>query len=141
MNIKEKISNYIRYTRYTDSKLNKFVPNSHIGKIFSEVYEFIEYYESGDHIDLFNKVINQYNKKLDFPFIVNEVFEITDYKDLTDEIVHSSYQKLREKKNPLRNFMKLMIIEDRSLDSSIMKKRINRGLFKIYDEFRYNLNI
>lgn len=130
--MREKLANYIRYTIYTDSKLNKFVPNSHIGKIFSEVYEFIEYYESGEHIDLFNDC--QY----DFPFIVNEVFEIADYKDLTDEIVHSSYQKLREKKNPLRNFMKLMIIKDRSLDSSIMKKRVNRGLFKIYDEFFKN---
>lgn len=62
---------------------------------------------------------------------------------LTDEIVHSSYQKLRADmhKNLLRNFMKLMIIEDRQLGSSIMRKRVNRGLFEIYDEFRYNLNI
>ncbi len=120
--MKTKISNYIKHTISTPNKLNVYVPNSHIGTIFSEVYEFIEYFESGEHTQLFS----EYN----FESCVNEVF--IDNDNLTDEIVYSAYQTLRSKRNNLRNLMILLMIEGRN---ELMIKRVNKGMFNIYKNF------
>jgi len=113
------IEKYIIYCINSEVQLNQYVPNSHIGKVFSEVLEWIGYYNSKEHIELF--------KKYDFEDSVQEVFTNT---DLTDKVVHDTYQKLREKKNRLRNLMKLLVIED---DGTVMNKRVKYDSFYIYN--------
>ena len=89
--MKSILTDYINHTITTPTDaINGYVPNSHIGVLFSEVYEFIEYYESGEHVALF--------EKYDFESIVAEVFPEV---EITDDSVHVAYQKLREKRNDL----------------------------------------
>ena len=123
MSIKDNVKRYILYTINCTNKLNEYVPNSHIGITFSEVYEFIEYYNSGEHTNIFNKY--------DFTKMVEEVFSGEEI--LTDGIVHNSYQILREKRNDLRNIMMLLMIEHQE---DLMPKRVSKGMFKIYEKFK-----
>lgn len=125
--MKEIVKSYILYTLKTPNKLNHYVPNSHIGTIFSEVYEFIEYYESKDHEELFSKDLEHFSTS-SFEDMVKEVFN---ENILTDEVIHNSYQLLREKNNKLRNIMKLLII---LYNGKLMTKRVKRNMDKIYKE-------
>lgn len=114
--LRKLVESYVRHTVITPNKINIYVPNSHIGETFCEVLEMIDYFESGEH-DIFN----QYN----FIEYVSEVFANT---ITTDDVVHSSYQILREKGNNLRNFMMLAIIED----DTLMPKRVKNNMFDRY---------
>jgi hypothetical protein len=125
--MKELVKSYIIHTIQTPNVLNKFVPNSHIGITISEVYEFIEYYECGEHTELFEHTLMKY--KGTFNDMVLEVFSET---ELNDTVVHEAYQRLRENHNTLRNFMKLIMIYD--TEQELMCKRINRGPEIIYKE-------
>lgn len=133
--MKELVKSYIIHTIRTPNVLNKFVPNSHIGKVFSEVYEFIEYYECGEHKELFQHTLRNY--KGTFNGMVSEVFSET---ELTDTIVYEAYQRLREKKNDLRNFTKLIIIYD-TAEKELMTRRVKRGSETIYKEIKKTIDL
>lgn len=119
MDLKELVTAYVLYTVHATKPLNDYVPNSHIGKRFCEVLEFIGYYESDEHLNVFAS----YN----FEAIVREVFCDSVLNDLN---VHAAYQRLRERENALRNLMKLLMIEH----DELMAKRVERGMFDIYKE-------
>jgi len=118
--LKDLVSEYIQYTIDTDTVLNSYVPNSHLGVVFSEVIEFIGYYDCNEHTDIFSTI--------DFESMVRDVFKDT---QLTDDNVHEAYQRLRERDNRLRNIMKLLMI----MHDELMSKRVERNSDAIYREF------
>jgi len=104
------VDNLLVLNKYSDDiKLNEFVPNNHIAETFEEVIDAMvfelyfpeEFETAGIH---FIKYAER-----DFKFIEDKTPEEQ------KEIIHNSYQKLREKDNEIRNNLKEMKIELRDL--------------------------
>lgn len=88
-----------------DKQINPHVPNSHISQVFEEVVDamVMELYFKED----FEKA------GIEFIKYVERDFESIEGKDepIQIEIIHNTYQKLREKDNEIRNNLKLMHIK------------------------------
>lgn len=120
------IRTYIKYVLKTDEKISQFVPNIHIADIFKDVLIYSELESKNE--DLFHNVKydpydsigtsnpddydrledGRYVKKETYSVGINDVL-IPEYFDLKrlksdglDEI-YKTYQKLREKKDVVRN--------------------------------------
>jgi len=126
--INKTIRTYIKYVLETDKKINEFVPNSHIAEIFKEVLIYSELESKNEWV--FNNVKhspydsigknnpNDYDIMSDGRYLKKETYSvginhllIPEYFDLkrlkTDGIseIHDIYQKIREKKDSVRNNM------------------------------------
>jgi hypothetical protein len=120
------IRTYIKYVLKSNEKINEYVPNTHIAERFKEVLIYSELESKNE--DLFHNVKHhpydsigtnnpddydvlddgRYVKKETYSVGINHLL-IPDYFDLKrlkndgiDEI-HRTYQKLREKKDDVRN--------------------------------------
>lgn len=124
--IETAIIKYIKYATDADEQINEFVPNSHIAEVFKEVLIYSELesmneyvfhnvkYSPYDSIGTNNP--DNYDRMEDGRYVKKETFSVgindllmPDYFDLerlkndgTNEI-HRTYQKLREKKDIVRN--------------------------------------
>lgn len=117
---------YIKYVLKSDEKINEFVPNTHIAETFKDVLIYSELESKNE--DLFYSVKHNpydsigtnnpddYDKLEDGRYVKKETYSvgindllIPEYFDLkrlkTDGIseIHRTYQKLREKKDAVRN--------------------------------------
>ncbi|MFK7949066.1 MAG: TaqI-like C-terminal specificity domain-containing protein, partial [Saprospiraceae bacterium] len=98
----ENLVDYILYLHNTEKPINDYVPNSHIIELIEEVIDamVMELYFEEDFraADIsFMKYV-----KRDFPVLVE-----SNDKAAT---IHKAYQRLRERKNEIRNNLKLMNI-------------------------------
>lgn len=120
------IRTYIKYVLKIDEKINEYVPNTHIAETFKEVLIYSELESKNE--DLFQNVKDhpydsigtnnpddydrledgRYVKKETYSVGINHIL-IPEYFDLkrlkTDGVdeIHRTYQKLREKKDVVRN--------------------------------------
>jgi hypothetical protein len=120
------IRTYIKYVLKSTEKINKYVPNTHIAEIFKEVLIYAELESKNE--DIFHNVKHHpydsigdnnpddYDRLEDGRYVKKETYSvginhllIPDYFDLKrlkdDGIneIHRTYQKLREKKDDVRN--------------------------------------
>jgi hypothetical protein len=104
------VDNLLVLNKFSDDiKLNEFVPNKHIAETFEEVIDAMvfelyfpeEFEKAGIH---FMKFVER-----DFKSIEGKS------QEEQKEIIHNSYQKLREKDNEIRNNLQLMDIRLRDL--------------------------
>lgn len=114
------IVKYINLTLESDIQINQYVPNTHIAKVFKDVLIFLElenmYYddfhgeyqhkgeewsEEGGYKEVYTTV------KTDIHFLKylenGTYFNSELLKSNTEEEIHRVYQKLREKKDEIRN--------------------------------------
>lgn len=104
------VDNLLVLNKYSDDiKLNEFVPNKHIAETFEEVIDAM----------VFELYFPEEFEKAGIRFIE---YAERDFKSIEGkspeeqkEIIHNSYQKLREKDNEIRNNLKEMKIELRDL--------------------------
>jgi hypothetical protein len=125
-NINKIIRKYIKYVLKAKEKINEYVPNTHIADKFKDVLNYSELESKNE--DLFHKVKEnpydcignnnpddydvlddgRYVKKETYSVGINNLL-IPDYFDLKrlkqDGVceIHRTYQKLREKKDVVRN--------------------------------------
>jgi len=100
----EILADYIMYTKTLDKKIDNFVENSHIVKLFEDVIDalVLELYFSNEFKDNnleFLKYAKQYFKPIE---------DLEDDKKVN--IIHNSYQLLRDKDNEIRNNLQLLPI-------------------------------
>ncbi len=129
--IDKTIREYIKQTLKTDTQINEYVPNTHIAEVFKDVliyseledkYPNIYHHIKYDPYDSLgsNSNPNDYNILPDGGFQKKETYSvginhllIPEYFDLKRlklnpiEELHNTYQKLREKKDEVRNKIKL----------------------------------
>lgn len=104
------VDNLLVLNKYSeDIKLNEFVPNNHIAETFEEVIDAM----------VFELYFPEEFEKAGIHFIK---YAERDFKSIKGkspeeqkEIIHNSYQRLREKDNEIRNNLKEMKIELRDL--------------------------
>ena len=128
--IDKAIRSYIKYTLNTKEKINQHVPNTHIAAVFKDVLIYSELESKNE--ETFHKVEKdpvdsigsnnpdnyikledgRYLPKKTYNVRINDVL-IPEYFDLKRlkkdgiEEIHRVYQKLREKKDTVRNNIKL----------------------------------
>lgn len=114
------LAGYVLYLRSNDEQINEYVPNSHIADVFCEVIY-------GMIIELYFRGECKY-AGLGFKEFAKRDFE--PIKHLPEakrrDIIHNSYQKLREKENEIRNNLKLINIRLNdicNLVNGVMSKR------------------
>jgi hypothetical protein len=120
------IRTYIKYVLKTDKKIMEFIPNTHIAEIFKDVLIYSELESKNQYIyhsikhDPYDSIgtnnpkdydrleDGRYVKKETYSVEINHIL-IPEYFDLkrlkTDGVdeIHRTYQKLREKKDVVRN--------------------------------------
>jgi len=104
------VDNLLVLNKYSDDiKLNDFVPNNHISEAFEEVIDAM----------VFELYFPDEFKKAGLHFLKYAERDFKSIEGKTPEeqknIIHNSYQKLREKDNEIRNNLKEMKIELRDL--------------------------
>jgi len=129
-NIYKSIKTYIDYTLKSETQINEYVPNTHIAKVFKDVLIYSELEDMYQNVfhnvkhdpydsigtnnpDDYDRLEDgRYVKKETYSVGINDIL-IPEYFDLkrlkidgVDEI-HRTYQKLREKKDKVRNTLKL----------------------------------
>lgn len=129
--IDKTIREYIKQTLKLDTQINQYVPNTHIADVFKDVLiyselenEYPEVYHNVKY-DPYDKLgpnvdPNDYDKLDDGRFqkketysvgindiLIPEYFDLRRLKENPMEEIHNTYQKLREKKDTLRNTIKL----------------------------------
>jgi hypothetical protein len=117
---------YIKYTLKVDERINEYVPNTHIAETFKDVLIYSELEAKNENV--FHKVKhapydsigtnnpNDYDRLEDGRYVKKETYSVginhlllPEYFDLKrlkkDGIleIHRTYQKLREKKDDVRN--------------------------------------
>jgi hypothetical protein len=124
--IETAIIKYIKYATDADVQINEFVPNSHIAEVFKEVLIYSELESMNEYVfhnvkyppydsigtnnpDNYDRMEDgRYVKKETFSVGINHIL-IPEYFDLkrlkTDGVneIHRTYQKLREKRDIVRN--------------------------------------
>lgn len=107
----EVLVDYIQYLKAYENPVNEYVPNEHVAEVFEEVIDGM----------VFELYFKDEFKKASLGF---HEFAVRDFKSIegkdekeTREIIHSSYQMLREKENEIRNNLKLM---DTRLEDIVM---------------------
>lgn len=96
------IDKYIDVAKKADVQINEYVPNSHIMKTF-------EYVKVG--IELEDRFKEKYKRAgVEFLKFVPDVFNLATLNKDGIKEVHTAYQKLREKEDPIRNSLKLQDI-------------------------------
>ena len=130
--IYNRIIKYISFTLSSKEQINKYVPNTHIAEVFRDVLIHCELecmypsvYHNHKSSDGYNSVKpgteSQYDfknglyykketERYSFMDIVFDYFDPKRLKQNGEEEIESVYQRLREKKDPLRNLMKLVNI-------------------------------
>lgn len=100
----EVLVGYIQYLYKDTEPINEYVPNSHIAEVFEEVIDAM----------VFELYFPEEFKKVDIQFVkyIERDFQSIDGKSENNqkEIIHNTYQKLREKENEIRNNLQLMDI-------------------------------
>ena len=129
--IEKTIKEYIKKTLKLDSQIEEFVPNTHIANIFKDVLvyaelenEYPEIYHNVkyDPIDVLGKNVNpddydkledgRYQKKETYSVgiidkLIPKYFDLKRLKENPKEEIQNTYQKLSEKKDEVRNLIKL----------------------------------
>jgi hypothetical protein len=131
------IRTYIKYVLKIDEKINEYVPNTHIAETFKDVLIYSELESKNE--DLFHNVKDNpydsigtnnpddYDRLEDGRYVKKETYSvginhllIPEYFDLkrlkSDGVseIHRVYQKLREKKDDVKNNIKLgrIVLQD-----------------------------
>jgi len=139
------IKTYIDFTLNSDVQINEYVPNKHIAERFKEVLQACEkenmypeiyhnitiggYDSVGDkskfdYIDGF--YYNKEKMKISFIDYIDDYFNLERLKNKGIEEIHNTYQKLRDKKDIIRN--NLMLIDTRIPHEYNMKHKQNNDL-------------
>lgn len=129
--IDKTIREYIKQTLNTNTQINEYVPNTHIADTFKDILiyselenEYPEVYYNVKH-DPYDKLGANLNpddydkledgrlqKKETYSVGINDIlipeyFDLIRLKQNPVEEIHKTYQKLREKKDTIRNTIKL----------------------------------
>jgi hypothetical protein len=129
--IDKTIKEYIKKTLKSDTQIDKYIPNTHIAETFKDIliyseleneYPEVYYNVKHDPYDTLGPNLNpndydilddgRFQKKETYSVGINDIlipeyFDLKRLKQNPTEEIHRVYQKLREKKDKVRNTIKL----------------------------------